>query len=291
MNMKKSIYILAISMCMTSTISGCGTLFNNNKGIVATEPTEITVTPGAPEEKIAESQIKLSKKLLNGEWIIYKVYGKKVNSGDERPYINFSVAENRFYGSNGCNIINGDFIVEQGDEISLSNIITTQRYCADAEYETEINKAINEVKSYSIEQRGNEYYLTLHDENNSKIMTLRKHNMDFLNGAWRVISISDKKCDDESVQLLIDIPELKIHGNTGCNILNGTLYIDPDKENAIQFQQIITTRMACDKQKHETAFLIALEEVDVCRRGKDNTAIMYDNDNNVVLVLKKIDDK
>lgn len=274
---------------MSALLTGCSSL-SKATDATAGSSSEITVVQGATEAEVVENQIKLSKKLLNGEWVVYKVAGKKV-SGDERPYINFSVADGRFYGSNGCNIINGDFAVEQGRRITLSNVISTQRYCADARYDMEINKALGSVHTYAIEKRGNEYYLHLNDSHNAVLMTLRKHNMDYLNGAWQVTSIAGKECDDEAVQLLIDIPELKIHGNTGCNILNGTLYIDHDKEDAIQFQQIVTTRMACHNAKQETAFLIALEEVDVCRKGKDNTAVMYDNDGNVVLVLKKINDK
>lgn len=285
--MKRYIGVVIVAIFMMP-FSGCALFKASDKP--SGQPAEITVTPGATESEVVESQIKLSKKLLNGEWVIYKVGSKKVE-GDERPYLNFSVADNRFYGSNGCNIVNGDFTVEQGRRISLGNVISTQRYCAEAEHDVEINKALGEVYSYSIERKGNEYYLLLYNSGNEGLLTLRKHNMDYLNGAWRVMSIKGKSCDDEGVQLLIDIPELRIHGNTGCNILNGTLYIDPDKEDAIQFQQIVTTRMACDNAKRETSFLIALEEVDVCRKGKDDTAVMYDNDDNVVIVLKKIDDK
>lgn len=287
MKMKKYIYGFAMSIAVIS-LSGCA-LFKGAE-TVAVEPVKedaSNITGNVVDEA---ARIKLSEELLNGEWVIYNV-GEEDVKGDERPYVNFSVADGRFYGSNGCNVINGDFRIEGNQRMVLENVIATQRFCADAYHEAAINKALGEVYTYTIDRKGNEYYLGLNNINNCRLMVLRKHNMDYLNGAWRVTSVSGKKCEDESVQLLIDIPELRIHGNTGCNILNGTLYIDPDKEDAIQFQQIVTTRMACKDANQETAFLIALEEVDVCRKGKDNTAIMYDKDDNVVLVLKKIDDK
>lgn len=289
MDMKRCIYNIAVLSVMLS-LTGCA-LFKGSETVVAEpEPVQENVsdiTGGITDE---EERIKLTKTLLNGEWVISEVAGENIK-GDERPYINFSVSEGRFYGSNGCNIINGDFRIEQGKRIVLENLLSTQRYCADAQHETAINKALGEVYTYMIDRKGNEYYLDFIGKDNTKLLTLRKHNMDYLNGAWRVISVSGKKCDNESVRLMIDIPELRIHGNTGCNILNGTLYIDPDKEDAIQFQQIITTRMACDDIQRETALLIALEEVDVCHKGKESTAIMYDKNGNVVLVLKKVDDK
>lgn len=289
MEMKRCVYNIAV-MAVTLSLSGCA-LFKGSETVVAEpEPVQANVsdiTGGITDE---EERIKLTKALLNGEWIIWEVRGENIK-GDERPYINFSVSEGRFYGSNGCNIINGDFRIEKDKHIILENLLSTQRYCPEAQHEVAINSALGEVSTYMIERKGNEYYLGFVSKDNTRLLTLRKHNMDYLNGAWRIVSVNGKKCDDESVQLMIDIPELRIHGNTGCNILNGTLYIDPDKEDAIQFQQIVTTRMACEDIQRETAFLIALEEVDVCHKGKDNTAIMYDKDGNVVLILKKIDDK
>ena len=47
--------------------------------------------------------------------------------------------------------------------------------------------------------------------------------VDFINGAWQIIEVGKEKCDDESLRLVIDIPELRIHGNAGCNIVNGQL--------------------------------------------------------------------
>ena len=52
---------------------------------------------------------------LEGEWNVWTVGGKKV-TGENRPYINFSLSEGRIYGNNGCNTVNGDFTTGQGPE-------------------------------------------------------------------------------------------------------------------------------------------------------------------------------
>ena len=120
------------------------------------------------------------------------------------------------------------------------------------------------------------------------IRTLRKHNLDFLNGAWRVSHINGEVCRIQDMQLLIDIPERRLHGNTGCNVLNGELSEDPDKVSSIQFQNIVTTRAACPDQAVETALLIALEEVETARRGHDKTAVLIDKNGRTLLVLTPV---
>lgn len=235
--------------------------------------------------------MKLSKRILDGEWTIAEVNGSKV-TGEERPYVTFSTVENRIYGSNGCNVINGDFQVEGDNGLSFGNIITSMKACADAPFQYEITDGLGRVSSYSVEKRGHEYYLNLFNPANHRVMTLRKHNMDYLNGAWRVASIGGRTIHGDDLHFVIDIPELRLHGNTGCNILNGTLSIDPDKSNSIQFQQLITTRMkGTDKEMEvERALLIALEEVESAKRGSRGVT-MYDIHGREVLSLHKIDDK
>ncbi len=226
--------------------------------------------------------------LINGEWTIIEVNAQKIE-GEERPYLYFETEHNRFYGTNGCNTLNGDFSLEESN-LTFSNVISTQKACHDAPYEYQINYALSQSVTHTVEQKGNEHYLSIHDTNGTKILVLRKHNMDYLNGHWQVIKINSKKCDDKEVQLVIDIPELKLHGNTGCNIVNGQLYIDTDKENSIQFQQLIATRRACPNQSQETSLLVALEETESAKYSeKDDIIIFYNNKGKEVLRLKRIE--
>lgn len=248
--------------------------------------------PLMPKEEAGQEEkqhyaVAISDNILNGEWTVAEVNGAKVTGEENRPYINFSVAEKRFYGSNGCNILNGDFVVK-GTELSFENVIATQRACHEAPFEYEINYTIGQVKTYMVDRIGNEYYLSLFDTNKVQVMVLRKHNMDYLNGAWQVMTIDNESYDAEGVQMVIDIPELKLHGNTSCNIVNGQLLIDPDKENSIQFHQLISTLKSCPNQSVETSFLVALEKVESAKKGEGDTVLMYDKNGTIVLVLKRI---
>ncbi len=281
--MKRNLPLIASAAIIMAMAPSCGVL-NKNKSATTQSGTSVT----APATRPATSAI--SSEALAGEWTVYTVGGNKV-TGENRPYINFSMNEHRMYGSNGCNIINGDFELKGGDRLTITNMISTMMMCPDAPYEQAINLALEAVQSFEIDKKGHEYYLQLRDSRDNVLMTLRKHNMDFLNGSWEVTEINDISCDNPDMQLVIDIQEKKLHGNTGCNIVNGSLLIDPDKSNSIQFQDLATTRMACPENimKGETAMLVALESVEYAKKGKANTIIMLDKDNKPVIVLHKLD--
>lgn len=225
---------------------------------------------------------------LDGEWTIYNLRGDKV-TGEDRPSITFAIGEGRFYGNNGCNILNGDVTLSGVDGITFSNVLSTRRLCHDAPFEYLINTTLNDVRFYSIKQYGHEYYLDLSNAKHQVIMVLRQHNMNFLDGAWRVTSIDGTPNRNEGVEMVIDIPESHIHGNTGCNILNGDIFIDPDKPNSIQFSKIATTRMMCPDNAIETSFLVALEEVEFAYADGNDSVKMYDNHGREVLTMQRID--
>lgn len=224
---------------------------------------------------------------LDGEWVIYNLRGDKV-TGEERPTITISLTDNRFYGNNGCNIINGDIVTTGADGLRFTNTLSTRRLCHDAPFEYLINTTLDDVRYYSIKQYGHEYYLDLSNQRHQVIMVLKQHNMDFLNGAWRVTAINGVVNRNEGVEMVIDIPESHLHGNTGCNIVNGNIFIDPDKPNSIQFSKLASTRMMCPDSATETSFLVALEEVEFAYADGNEAAKMYDNHGREALRLQRI---
>jgi heat shock protein HslJ len=52
----------------------------------------------------------------------------------------------------------------------------------------------------------------------------------------------------------------KVHGNAGCNSLNGTIKLGEPSQ--LQFGPLMTTKMACDGMQTETDFLAALGQTD-----------------------------
>ena len=121
-------------------------------------------------------------------------------------------------------------------------------------------------------------------------MTLAKPAMEFLNGSWQVIKIDGHSVDSPDLKLVIDLPERRIHGNTGCNVLNGTIFIDPDKSGTIQFQQFAVTLAFCPDAKWETPLLVALESVETVDKPTGNESIvnLLDTHGKIVLTLRPL---
>ena len=54
---------------------------------------------------------------------------------------------------------------------------------------------------------GADSYLTLTDKAGQAVMTLRKKNMEFLNGNWQITSVNGKAVSGDDATLFIDINE------------------------------------------------------------------------------------
>lgn len=228
---------------------------------------------------------------LEGEWTVYSVRSTRVE-GEERPYITFDPAASRFYGSNGCNIINGDLTLGTGRDdrlMRLDNVISTMRMCQDAPYEYLINLALTDVRSLAFRQQPPVTFLDLRASNGKTIMVLRRHNMDFLNGAWSVTSLNGSPLHGEDpATLTIDIPNLRLHGSTGCNIFNGDIFIDPDKLHSLQFLTIGSTRKMCPPSSRDTEFLLALEEVETARSTSPSAVELLDRSGRTLFTLTRL---
>ena len=239
--------------------------------------------------KAERGGVKPSKEqLCGGEWTVASVGEIKIETEENVPYVNFA-PDGRFYASDGCNVINGDYVLRTDGFLSFANVLSTMKYCHDMEYSTLISNIFGE-KRYSVDFRriGQDSYLYIQSSAGKTLMTLRRHNMEFLNGNWRVTAIDGQPIDDEEANVFIDIAELKIHGNTGCNYYNGAIYTDPARTNAIDFSDMGVTRMACHKAEQEQKMLVALEETRTAIAGNDDTVLLMNKSGREVLTLKRI---
>lgn len=278
----------AAAPLLALTLAGCSLFAPKTTPTINTATNEVeTATPEETEAAI--------NAVLYGEWTVADVGGTAV-TGDDRPYVIFDTTsvnpfKLKIYANNGCNTLNGDMAVTPGGEMQkASDFLSTMMFCADAPYELGINMAFETVRKFAIEKIGQDYLLYMKNASGNNVMILRKSDISFLNGAWAVSRIhSEAVPDSAGIKMVIDIPELRVHGNTGCNILNGSLFLDPDKQNSIQFVDLATTRMACPDGEREQRFLVALEEVETVIPGKDDsTAILKDSQGAEVLQLTRL---
>ena len=290
--MKKNNLVIALpAIALAVMMTGCG-LFNKNS-------TKINPTLPQDRENIVQRKDQktytpdeIKRGVVKGDWAIETVMGKKA-VGETAPFIKFVPSEKRMYGNNGCNVINAGHTCNPNDStISFDHIAVTMMLCnKEGLTDYEINTALGSTKFYSWRVENSDYYLTFYDETGREMMTLMHQNFEFLNGTWKVTKINDQPIDVEGMKLVIDIDEGKLHGNTGCNIMNGSIEIDMDQPNSISFNAIALTRMACPDQQSETALVVALEEVSAARPVSVSEVVLYDSQRKPVLTLVRTTDK
>lgn len=298
--MKKlnSLY-LTIAAALLLSAGGCSGLninlpFLKNKSeeashTVAELPTdrEHLHHPGHSEKSFTIAD--LEEGVVTGDWTIEEVNGETVVA--ETPaFIKFVPSEKRIYGNNGCNTINAGYNYNKEEKtLSFSNIATTMRLCATPGItDLDINAALANTTNYNWDHHEDEYYLYFMDSNGVVLLKLMHQNFDFLNGTWQVIMIEDDKIDNPEMRLVIDVDEGKIHGNTGCNILNGTMDIDMETANTLSFQDIVTTKMACPDPTKQTRMIVALEDAAHAKPIDKDHVVLLNLLRKPVMTLKRI---
>lgn len=231
---------------------------------------------------------------INGEWNIIEVNGSKVTPGESRtlPFIAFDTATGRVSGNSGCNRMMGGFDVNaQPGSIELKNMASTRMMCPDMTTENNVLNAIAQVKSYKKAGKDKMY---LCNASNRPVMVLEKKEADVkltvLNGEWKI-----KEANGEAIPsgmekqpfIAFDVKKKTIHGNAGCNLINGGFETNADNAKSISFPGIASTMMACPDMETEGKILKAINEVrsfDVLSGGGIG---LYDANNALVVVLEK----
>ena len=239
------------------------------------------------EQPMREVTITDPAKQLYGEWDIVSLRKKKVYTL-ERAYLYLDFAGgNKVYGNNGCNTINRTFQLS-GNNLKFGEFISTSESCHNVTNEKSIMHALADVRRYTVETQYNAQYMNLMNSKGVVIMVLKRHNLDAMNGAWLIKELNSEKVDELNMRVVIDAVMQTIHGDTGCNIINGIITLDPTKDMAIQFEDLHSTEHDCEDIDYETALLLALENTESCKCINQYEMALLDNKGNIVIVLQRI---
>lgn len=262
---------------------------------IPTQPNPVTSIPPATSSTVentpsATSSISELEQRLGGKWTIIQVGSTTIDRDEDMPYIIFEPSTSMMYASNGCNTLNSAFTLDSQNTISFHNMASTLRACPDVPYETQINSVLSEQPvPFKISEIGSESFFDFLDANGKSIMKMRRGNLEFLNGQWDVESITGVSKLDVPASIFFDIAELKLHGNTGCNIVNGDIYLDHRRPNSVDFSNMMTTRMACPYDKQQTAMLVALEETASALNDGTDKVLLLNGEGKILMTLKKAD--
>lgn len=227
---------------------------------------------------------------ISGDYAIENVLGKKA-VGETAPFLKFVPSEGRIYGNNGCNVLNGKFNSNYADKtISFSDLATTMMMCGQTGItDIEISQALQNTAKYSLEETGYENILTFYNANGQELMQLMHRDFHFLDGIWKVEQINGEAVNVDGMKLALDVDEKRVHGNTGCNIINGDLETDMDTANSISFSGIGMTRMMCPDSGWETRMVMALEEAVTAKKISADEIELLGSNGQQVMLLKRTD--
>lgn len=242
--------------------------------------------------RTTEKAVSLSS--ISGEWDIIEVNGSKVASDDSQnhPFIVFDTATGRLSGNSGCNRMMGGFDVNaKPGMIEFKAIGGTKMMCPDMKIENNVLNALGQVKGYKKAGKDKMY---LCNSSNRPVIVLAKKEPDVklstLNGEWKITSVNGEDIPsgmEKQPFLAFDLKEKRIHGNAGCNLMNGGFETTASNAKSISFPALITTMMACPDMEVEGKILKAMNEVksfDVLSGGGIG---LYGADSTLLLVLEK----
>lgn len=235
----------------------------------------------------------ISGNSLYGEWIIISANGTKFNDRDNIPYLNFNESDGKIYGNLGTNYVNASFKINAGNGLQISDVTYSQNPGGNRRGESHIVDALKSSIAYeTAKKKDGIYYLKILDKKGNTLIYAKRHNANILSGVWTVKKIKGVDVTDARIEMVIDVPELKLHGKIGCNIFNGEVGLDRNKDWFIQFQNIIVSRLSCptDVEAIERELLIALEEAEyIAKIGK--TIMLQDKSKIDILELKRVDNQ
>jgi len=243
------------------------------------------VTPAASEQPLT---ITAPDKQIYGEWTVVKLDKRQLPEGVHAYFYLDFAGGNKVYGNTGCNDLNATFALTD-DNITFKDFVLTSRTCHSST-EKSFLKALNDCRKYTVTAVDGVGYLHLLSSKGTELMVLKRQNFDFLAGAWRVNQIGEENVDLKDIKLIIDPVMHTLHGNTGCNIINGYIHIDPlaNQDFSVQFEDIRSSQYHCPNINDETNLLIALELTTACRRINAGRVALLDRQGNTLVILDRI---
>ncbi|WP_303010635.1 META domain-containing protein [uncultured Bacteroides sp.] len=239
-----------------------------------------------------EKAIPLSS--IDGEWNIIEVNGSKVTPGESKtlPFISFDTTSGRLSGNSGCNRMMGNFDVNaKPGSLSLEGVASTRMMCPDMTTERNVLGALAQVKGY---RKAGKERVYLCNAANRPVMVLEKKEADVklsvLNGEWKIKEVNGEAVPsgmEKQPFIAFDVKKKSIHGNAGCNLINGGFETKTTNARSISFPGVASTMMACPDMETEGKIMKALNEVksfDVLSGGGIG---LYDANGGLVLVLEK----
>ena len=175
-------------------------------------------------------------------------------------------------------------------KIGFTGVASTRMMCPDMETEQKVLEALNEVAGYQASATGVE----LTDKDGKVLISLEKReapavSVNDINGEWIISKVDGVVVEvaDKTPFLSFNVADNAVHGNGGCNIINGSFSQEEGNASSLKFGQMISTMMAGPGMETEGKVLEAMNKVTSFVVNEDGTLSLMDAGNNEVLLLVK----
>lgn len=231
---------------------------------------------------------------IDGAWNIIEINGTAVvpAPGQMFPSIGFDAATGRVFGNAGCNRLIGSFEPEaEAGAIDLSRLGTTRMMCPDMTVEQNVLNALAQVKHYV---RLGEGHIGLCGKSLKRpILVLQRKAPDMtvadLAGRWKIVEAGGVAVPDSLENppfLEFDVEQKQVHGQAGCNLVNGAFQTEEGVAVSIAFPQLISTMMACPDMQVEDRVKQALNETRTFSRlSEEGNVGFFDGQGTLVMTL------
>lgn len=228
---------------------------------------------------------------LNGEWRIIEIDNTtfKANPEQEAPFIGFDIKTGRMFGFTGCNRVMASFDINTKPGIlDLSSVGATRMACPDLTLEHSILSALSDVKKF--EEKDTR--VALCNEDGKALLLLEKippFTVAELQGKWSITEVDNESVptDMENQPFIeFDLKTKRIHGNAGCNIMNGDFETSETDPSVISFPGVITTMMSCPDMEIEGKILAAVNSVKTFAKVHGGVGL-YNGEGQLVLTIEK----
>lgn len=107
-----------------------------------------------------------------------------------------------------------------------------------------------------------------------------------LNGKWEIVSVGGETVEatETNPYLEFNTADGKVHGHTGCNLMNGKFTLDGKK---LSFSDMATTMMAGPDMDLERSVLDAINSTASVKKASKDMVEVFDADGNQLMELRK----
>jgi heat shock protein HslJ len=250
--MKTKIFLFSM---IALTVLSCNTSKKANNNPANQEETNIAI---------------IETSIENTKWTLTKLKGKDITDpgvNNEVIYFTLNSKTNRISGNSGCNTFMGTYKLEQGNNISFSQMASTKMMCSDAKInESQILDLFNTADNFTIINGE----LALNKAKMMPLATFKEYNTRDVDAVtekyWKLKTLEGKeitmvKNQEREIYFMLKTDENRVTGFAGCNSISGEYLLE--KGNRIRFKNMATTLMICpDVATNESELLKVFELAD-----------------------------